>query len=605
MPYNPGVQDISGQLLARGMENAAQARAQGIGAIGGAISNLFGTYAQKRQQDEEFMAKAKSMENFIKTHADDFAPVDPQTGQKNPDAVLQFLQQSPDENAKQKYMRLGTFLDTAVTGTKVQQQAAAAQYEKTRAALAQAELDEIKKALAEAEAAKLEDLGMGEDFGGKPPPSPSARIPSAAASGALPAITSYGAGPIAEWAAATKRGVPAALSRFAVAPVATGGPAMLGSFTKETGPEAYTLPSAAATQPALLGSFTGTIPGSMTGMPPEQAAAAEVAAGQVPPAEVSAQTKLETIKPVSVDEAAKALGMLKIRKNMPAIMQQQRLMQRERETQAREQRAAGVLYNSEEDAQAAADQFNEDPKNVGIVAMVQPDATRGGFAVKKQTTSLKTPAQEAATAAAVEEAKLTTQRAGELNTKIAQEALDAAQDRPRLQRIKELYRAGAQSGFGQDWLITSKGILATLGFGDASKIKDGQELQALLEKDAFSQAQRYLKGGGSISNQERASMSKISQSFNKVEGANLALINMTEAAYNKSEAAENYRAGLEQQPGMDERKIAAAMRVWIRDPKNSLERFAPRDSGIPPKGTVVIQKGVKYVSDGFTMTQIN
>jgi hypothetical protein len=144
MPYAPGIQDISGQLLGRGIEAAAQARAQGMGAIGSTISNLFGTYAQKRAQDEEFMAKAKSMENFIKTHADDFAPVDPQTGQKNPDAVLQFLQQSPDENAKQKYMRLGSFLDTAVTGTKMQQAQAATRFENLRSDQAQAEIARLK-----------------------------------------------------------------------------------------------------------------------------------------------------------------------------------------------------------------------------------------------------------------------------------------------------------------------------------------------------------------------------------------------------------------------------------------------------------------------------
>ena len=149
MPYAPGVQDISGQLLGRGIEAAAQARAQGMGAIGNTISNLFGQYTQKRAQDEEFMAKAKSMENFIKTHADDFAPIDPQTGQKNSEAVLQFLQQSPDENAKQKYMRLGTFLDAAVTGTKVQQQAAAAKFETARANQAEEELRRTKQWIAQ------------------------------------------------------------------------------------------------------------------------------------------------------------------------------------------------------------------------------------------------------------------------------------------------------------------------------------------------------------------------------------------------------------------------------------------------------------------------
>lgn len=533
MPYSPGIQDISGQLLGRGIEAAAQARAQGMGAIGNTISNLFGQYTQKRAQDEEFMAKAKSMENFIKTHADDFAPVDPQTGQKNPEAVLQFLSQSPDENAKQKYMRLGSFLDTAVTGTKMQQAQAATRFEQMRADQAKAELDETKRAMAEYASV----FGPQKDASG-------ANIPA-------PNIPSY---------------------------LMAKAPASAATFAQDL----------AKQMPSYAGGA------EMEGQP-----VAEAASQAVP------QTAGGMMRDPYVKQAVAATGLIPTTKNMGRILQEAGQLRKAAETQAKNERAAGVLYSDEEEAQKDADVFNADPKNVGVVALVQPDATRGGFAIKKQTTSLRTPQQEGATAAAIEEAKLTTQRAGELNTKIAQEALDAVQDRPRLQRIRELYKAGTESGFGKDFVVTFKGVLTSLGFGDPKKLEDPQELQALLEKDAFAQSQKYLKGSGSISNQERASMAKISQSFNKVPGANLALINMTEAAYNKAEAAESYRANLEAQPNMDERKIAAAMRVWIRDPKNSLDRFAPRDSGIPPKGTRVIQNGVKYESDGFMMKEID
>ena len=146
MPYNPGVQDISGQLLSRGMEQAALMRSQAMGNIGTGIANAINVFQKRKEEEQDFMAKAKSMESFIKSHADDFAPVDPQTGQKNQDAVLQFLQKNPDESTRQYYMKLGTFLDTAITGTKMQKEVAATRLEKARADTAEAELKDIKDA---------------------------------------------------------------------------------------------------------------------------------------------------------------------------------------------------------------------------------------------------------------------------------------------------------------------------------------------------------------------------------------------------------------------------------------------------------------------------
>jgi hypothetical protein len=62
MPYNPGVQDISGQLLASGMLNAAQTRGQMYGDIGQFMSNM-GTSFLK--QEEERQKSASAIKGFL------------------------------------------------------------------------------------------------------------------------------------------------------------------------------------------------------------------------------------------------------------------------------------------------------------------------------------------------------------------------------------------------------------------------------------------------------------------------------------------------------------------------------------------------------------
>lgn len=63
MPYNPGITDISGQLLGRGMESAAQARAQGIGAISNAFTDTFRSIQQNKFLNDQNLAKFQGAAN--------------------------------------------------------------------------------------------------------------------------------------------------------------------------------------------------------------------------------------------------------------------------------------------------------------------------------------------------------------------------------------------------------------------------------------------------------------------------------------------------------------------------------------------------------------
>ena len=59
MPYNPGIQDISGQLIAQGMSQANAARARAIESLGQSFSQFAGTLSTgiKQYQQNQFMTK--------------------------------------------------------------------------------------------------------------------------------------------------------------------------------------------------------------------------------------------------------------------------------------------------------------------------------------------------------------------------------------------------------------------------------------------------------------------------------------------------------------------------------------------------------------------
>jgi hypothetical protein len=100
--YNPGVNDISGQIMAQGISN-----------LGGIIGNTITAYKAKSDENKDFQAKSKSVENLIKTHANDFG-----LSKEQLDA---YLSPDPNEAPKERYTRLSGMIDNAVVSHKMQQ----------------------------------------------------------------------------------------------------------------------------------------------------------------------------------------------------------------------------------------------------------------------------------------------------------------------------------------------------------------------------------------------------------------------------------------------------------------------------------------------------
>jgi hypothetical protein len=122
MGYVP-VQRDAGQIMYQG----AMQRARTLGQTARDITDFL---YQKEEENKAFGSKLKSLESLLQTHSDKF-------GIKE-DQLKQFLSVNPNESPKERYLRLGNFIEGSIQ---------AAQLEKINLAnrKAQLDLDQMKK----------------------------------------------------------------------------------------------------------------------------------------------------------------------------------------------------------------------------------------------------------------------------------------------------------------------------------------------------------------------------------------------------------------------------------------------------------------------------
>ncbi|HYB97507.1 MAG TPA: hypothetical protein VEC57_00040 [Candidatus Limnocylindrales bacterium] len=128
MPYAPGVQDISGQLLGRGISD-----------LGAGIGRFIEARQRRNEQNNVFLSKAKATESFIKNNPEKFG---------GEESVKQFLSVDPKESPEARYNRLQGALENTILQTKLQeqqQQAQMRQLEIQRAQQQQAQLERLRQ----------------------------------------------------------------------------------------------------------------------------------------------------------------------------------------------------------------------------------------------------------------------------------------------------------------------------------------------------------------------------------------------------------------------------------------------------------------------------
>jgi hypothetical protein len=170
MAYIP-VQRDAGRI----MYESAMQRA---GAIGQAISGLSEKMYQREEENKAFNAKLKSLESLLQTHSDKF-------GIKE-DQLKQFLSVNPNESPKERYLRIGGFVEDSIKMSQVQKEQQAMKESAARAALAQTQADELRAEMGRRQAvARMLGLPTGEiSAGGTAPVSVGAPSASAVAAGA-------------------------------------------------------------------------------------------------------------------------------------------------------------------------------------------------------------------------------------------------------------------------------------------------------------------------------------------------------------------------------------------------------------------------------------
>lgn len=128
--YNPGVQDVSGQLLGQGISQAGQGIASGVKDF------------QKEQDTTKLLgAQSKAFETII--------PIYAQAIGMAPDEVKQTLAQNPEESIRQRAARLATFHEGMIETAKAKQQVSENQARAAQAQLAQQESARMQQQMAQ------------------------------------------------------------------------------------------------------------------------------------------------------------------------------------------------------------------------------------------------------------------------------------------------------------------------------------------------------------------------------------------------------------------------------------------------------------------------
>lgn len=174
MAYIP-VQRDAGRI----MYESAMQRA---GAIGQAISGLSEKMYQREEENKAFNAKLKSLESLLQTHSDKF-------GIKE-DQLKQFLSVNPNESPKERYLRIGGFVEDSIKMSQVQKEQQAMKESAARAALAQTQADELRAEMGRRQAvARMLGLPTGEVTSGPTAPGVGAVSPAAAVSAGMSAVS--------------------------------------------------------------------------------------------------------------------------------------------------------------------------------------------------------------------------------------------------------------------------------------------------------------------------------------------------------------------------------------------------------------------------------
>lgn len=128
--YNPGVQDVSGQLLGQGISQAGQGIAKGVD-----------QYQRQQEENKKLAAQAKALEQLLPTYG--------QAAGIDPAEIDKLLAPSADESVRSRAVRLSTTMEGMIETAKAKQQASENQARAAQAQLAQQESARMQQQMAQ------------------------------------------------------------------------------------------------------------------------------------------------------------------------------------------------------------------------------------------------------------------------------------------------------------------------------------------------------------------------------------------------------------------------------------------------------------------------
>ncbi len=182
-----------------------------------------------------------------------------------------------------------------------------------------------------------------------------------------------------------------------------------------------------------------------------------------------------------------------------------------------------------------------------------------GTAPKQETRMYASPEEQARAAGLTEAAKKTAQNDADLLQGVTDAAEASQAIIPQIGQIRQLYKDGTASGFGQDFITKGAALAYRLGLGDAKSQADREQLQKLLAGQALTTAQQLMKGQGAVSNFERQLVTDAAASLDKSPAANLRIIELADAL-----ARRNVDMEMKRQEWMDagEKDLPEMLRRW-------------------------------------------
>lgn len=163
---------------------------------------------------------------------------------------------------------------------------------------------------------------------------------------------------------------------------------------------------------------------------------------------------------------------------------------------------------------------------------------------------------------------------------ISENADTARNDLPRQQRIFEALKEQAVTGYGAPLSIKVRSMLSDTGLINKKQLGRDQVLASDLALDALQKTKQLLSGQGSVSNAERDRVDQVSLNIERDSSAIFELMKIHKAATKRAIAAEEHRSMLYDKTKRDDPyrliDINESMKRWYQN--NTLTQFAISDS---------------------------